>query len=139
MEQCEISEKYERIAGKVISEHADLDWISKSDVSIGYLISDKEKSTRGGLVFAECIRVKAVFRAYIPHDFLIVVYEPNVEWMSEAQLEILIYHELLHVDITVNGKGETAYMVRPHDVEDFRVILEKYGLGWADKPGKGGE
>jgi hypothetical protein len=55
---------------------------------------------------------------------------PNVDGMTERQLEILMYHELLHVGMTEDGE-DVKYIVNPHDVEEFRTIIDKYGIDWS--------
>ena len=51
--------------------------------------------------------------------------------MSENQLKILLYHELLHVGI--NDKTlEPKYICNPHDIEDFAEILDTFGVHWAE-------
>ena len=57
---------------------------------------------------------------------MITVFEPNCVGMTEKQMEILIYHELLHIKIDEDGN----HSVRPHDLEDFRVIIDEYGVDW---------
>ena len=59
------------------------------------------------------------------------MFEPNVERFTEEQIRILLLHELMHVQITKDG-NEEVYSVRPHDVEDFREIIERYGMDWGD-------
>ena len=125
-----ISEKYERLAEEVIEEQDDLHWIRDAGVSIGYLESDKAKTSAAGLVLGECTLVKEIYRRYCPHDFLITIYLPNTERLSEEQEKILLYHELLHVDMHEKN-GEPKYRVAPHDVEDFEKIINRYGVRWA--------
>ena len=132
MEYVKVSEEFSGLAEKVIDEHEDLHWIRKLKVRIGYLVSDREKKKDGGLVLGECIRVKPIYRPYIPHDFLIVIYETNTAGMNEKQMEILLYHELLHIGIDEAGE-ELKYVVNPHDVEDFRAVIDRYGIDWAKK------
>ena len=130
-EIAEQSEYYARLGAQVIEEHPrDLGWIP-DNVSIGYLESDKPKKKDGKYILGECIRVRDLFKAYIPHDFVIAIYLPNVVGMSEEQLKILMYHELLHVGMEQDGSGP-KYIVNPHDIEDFRTIIEKYGMDWAE-------
>ena len=50
--------------------------------------------------------------------------------MSDEQMEILLYHELLHVGMDDTGE-EVKYIVNPHDVEDFRAVIDRYGIDWA--------
>ena len=41
--------------------------------------------------------------------------------------------KLLHIGIDYRQGGEEVYSIRPHDVEDFKVIIEKYGVDWAER------
>lgn len=111
---------------RVRKAHPDLDWLREVKVRIGYAMSSREKTKDERIVFAECHKVKPLYQAFIPYDFLIVFYEPNAMLMNDAQQEILMYHELLHIGMDDNG----YLKIRPHDVEDFRVILDEYGMDW---------
>lgn len=124
------SEEIADIANRVMNERSDLRWILDAGISIGFLESDKIKKKDGKLCLAECIKVRDLYKVYIPHDFLIVVYCPNVSGMSDSQMEILLYHELLHVGMDDTGE-EVKYIVNPHDVEDFRAVIDRYGIDWA--------
>ena len=52
--------------------------------------------------------------------------------MSEKQMEVLLFHELLHVGIERGPDGEETYSVNKHDLEDFKVIIDRYGTEWAE-------
>lgn len=123
------SEKYKLIAEKVINEHDELAWIPNC-VNIAYCSSLKEKTRNGGDVYGECKKVEEVYKVFIPYDFIIIIYDQICFKMTDEQLEILLYHELLHVGINEKD-GKTEYKINPHDVEDFSVILRQYGLDWA--------
>ena len=57
--------------------------------------------------------------------YCIVVYDQNTDYMSEAQLAWLVFHELKHIP----RLGKKA---KSHNVEDFRSVLTAAGIGWAD-------
>ena len=126
----EMSEMYSQLAEEVFQEHADLQWIRQSGISVGYCESDREKKSAGALVLGECFLVREPWSAYCPHDFVIVIYAPNVLDLKESQLKILLYHELLHIDMDEKN-GEPRYRIRPHDVEEFREVINTYGLDWS--------
>ena len=65
--------------------------------------------------------------AFLPFDFIITFYEPNIYYMTENQKKILMLHELKHIDV-----GERGLTIRPHDIEDFKSIIKTYGLEWND-------
>ena len=83
----------------------------------------------GKSVFGQCEKVPDKYKWSVPCDFTITIFEPNVERFTEEQMRILILHELMHVGVLKDGNEEN-YFIRPHDIEDFRTIIEKYGLDW---------
>ena len=125
-EVCEKSKQLREMGRRVIRDRPDLAWIKDSRIRIGYAMSSKAKEKDGRIVFAECHKVKPLWQAFIPYDFVIVFYEPNTMLMTDEQQEILMYHELLHVGMDDSGKLK----LNPHDIEDFRVILDEYGMDW---------
>ena len=130
MHHIEISEKYEHLAEMVMEEHPDLHWIRQAGINICYLESDQEKVKASGAVLGECRLVTEPWQVFCPYDFLIIIYLPNVIHLNEEQEKILLYHELLHVDVTEKD-GEPKYRVAPHDIEDFKRVIDQYGVRWA--------
>lgn len=121
------SKEYRDLAQRVMKGHDDLRWIRQAKVRIGYCASDSDKKQVDKLVFADCRKVPDLYKAFIPYDFIICVYEPNAMLLTDEQKQILMYHELLHCGIKPSGE---LYVV-PHDVEEFDTIIDKYGLHWA--------
>ena len=122
--------EYQKIAKRLIKNRPEFEHIRRFNVKIAYASSWEEKRKRNKIVFGECRKVPDYFRWLIPYDFVIYVYEPNILHMNEKQLEILIYHELRHIGVKEDGVEPSFYIV-PHDIEDFKNILERYGLEWA--------
>lgn len=127
---------YAELAEKVISNEQSLFWIAETDVRIGFLRSFKEKRAHGKDVLGECIKVNELYEPFCPYDFLIVIYEENVVQLTEHQMYVLMFHELLHIGVNEKN-GDLKYVVNPHDIEDFDEIISRYGLHWA-APGRGG-
>jgi len=125
-EICEKSKELRQLGRQVIRDRPDLAWLRECRVRIGYVMSSKDKKKDDRIVFAECHKVKPLWQAFIPYDFVIVFYEPNTMMMDDEQREVLMYHELLHIGMEDNG----YLKLRPHDIEDFRVILDQYGMDW---------
>lgn len=132
MKNYEISEKYRDIAEEVKRMHGDLSWIDSVGARIGFLSCDDDKHIGEMMVHAECIKVPEIYKVFAPYDFLIVVYEPNVAHMTGDQLEILMYHEMMHCDFEERKDGDITWKIRRHDIEDFLSILEKHGLHWSE-------
>ena len=131
MDKREINERYTEIADKLIHEEETLRYIAESEVTIVYLSSEHEKKSDGKIVFGQCEKVPEKYKWAVPCDFTITVFEPNVERFTEEQFRILLFHELLHVGIELDG-NEERYFVRPHDLEDFKLIINRFGTDWSE-------
>jgi predicted metallopeptidase len=126
----EINEHYAEVAAELIAEEPALEYIAESNVTIVYLSSDLEKTNKGKRVCGQCEKVPDKYRWGIPADFTITVFEPNVEKFTDEQIKILLFHELLHIGIEEDG-NEERYFIRPHDLEDFKLIIDRFGTEWS--------
>lgn len=130
MENRLIREEYAEMAKKIIEEEPMLTDIANSQATIIYLASDYAKMSKGRAVCGECEKVADKNKWAIPCDFTITVFEPNCVGFTEEQMRILLFHELLHVGIEYLEDGSEKYTVKPHDYEDFKVIIDRYGTEW---------
>jgi len=135
MDLREMSEEFAAIAAAVIEEEELLIDIRNSQASIVYLTSEAEKKNNGKKICALCEKVPDKFKWSVPADFMITVFLPNIEGFTEEQKRILMFHELLHVGIVFNSDGSESYSVRPHNYEDFKVIIDRYGTDWSKADG----
>lgn len=131
MDTRTLNEKYAEIGAKLIEEEDALIDIANSQAIIAYLSSEHKKMNAGKTVFAQCEKVAEKYKWGIPADFTVTVFEPNVEGFSDEQLRILIFHELLHIGIEFNEDGSESYTIRPHDLEDFKLIIDRFGTDWS--------
>lgn len=127
-----LNEEYAEIAQALIDSEEALQYIKESQVSIAYLSSDLKKKDSGRIVHAQCELVSDKYKWGIPADFMITVFDPNVLGFSDEQMKILLFHELLHINIRYQD-GEEKYSINPHDIEDFRYIIDRFGSHW-DEP-----
>ncbi len=134
--QLEHSKKYRLIANKLIRNLPEFKDIRDTDVKIAYLASDEEKKKNRKIVFADCNLVSKRYKWCCQYDFFIVVYEPNIEYFTDRQIEILLRHELHHVGIDFDG-NENKYYIVPHDVEEFWEIIKDNGLRWCEMDADG--
>lgn len=125
-----INEKYADIAAELIENEEALEHIKNSQATIIYLSSEKKKVSDGKIIHAQCEKVPDKYKWGIPCDFTITVFEPNVEHMTDEQIKILLFHELLHVGINLKDDRET-YSTLPHDLEDFKLIIDRFGTDWS--------
>ena len=101
-----ISEEYAHIGNELILTEDVLSDIRDSQVSIMYLGSEYEKTSRGRTIYGQCEKVPEKYKWAVPCDFTITIFEPNVEHFTEEQMRILILHELMHVGIEEDGSEE---------------------------------
>ena len=125
MDNRAINDDYCQIASDLIQERPELEHLRGADVTILCLSSDCEKKTSKKVILGQCEKIADKYKWGIPCDFTITIFEPNVAGFTDEQLRILIFHELLHVGVD----GERLYIV-PHDLEDFKVIIDEFGVDW---------
>ncbi len=126
MDIRQVNDDYNEMVHELIKSLPELSYIKDSEVNIIVLSSEHKKTKSGGvLVFGQCEKIADKYKWGIPCDFTITVFEPNIEGFTNEQLKILLFHELLHV-----GIDGDKYFVKPHDLEDFKTIIERYGVDW---------
>lgn len=131
MEICARSKKYADLARKVIRAVPELRFIRDTGIKIAYVESDRRKIVNGRTVYADCRKTPDLYYPFVKHEFIITVYEPNVEDLNDNQVKLLLLHELLHVGIEEHTQ-EVKYIVNPHDYEEFKYIADRYGLEWSE-------
>lgn len=126
------NEEYAEIGNELIECEPVLEELRLSDATIVYLSSEHEKTKDGMAVLGECEKIQEKYKWAIPCDFTITLFEPNIEELSKEQKRIVILHELMHCGIRINNEtGDEEYYCKPHDVEDFRYLIDTYGIDWS--------
>lgn len=126
MDRRTMNKLYSEIGTELICQKPELAYLKDADITIAFLSSEHRKKSKNKIVHAVCEKVGEKYKWGIPADFTITVFEPNVEKFNEEQIKILLFHELLHI-----GKVNDAWTVVPHDLEDFKLIIDKYGTNWS--------
>lgn len=121
----EVDDSLRQLGEALIKVMPELNIIRDFDVKIGYVLSYEQKRAKGRAINAECRKVNGSYNAYLPFDFIVTFFEPNIYHMTENQKKVLMLHELMHI-----GIGEKGLRIEPHDIEDFSTILKKFGLEW---------
>ena len=131
MDTRRLNSHYKEIAEELIRTEPKLAYIRDSPVRIAYLESDAaRRKGRDCIVNGQCEKVASKNRWAINYDFTVTLFLPNIEGFTEDQIRILLFHELLHVGIEYGDEGSETYSLRQHDLEDFRVIIDRYGTSW---------
>lgn len=123
----EPSRELEELGNKVIDKIEELGYIRDFEIKIGYVLSYERKSKDGRIVYADCRKVTGPYRAYLPYDFLITFYEPNIALLSDNQQKVVMWHELRHT-----GMGIKGTKLQPHEIENFYSICEQLGIHYLD-------
>lgn len=126
-----LTKKYNRTVRSLLKKEECLQYINDFEISFDVIVSDIEKIKNGKIVFADCRKVPDIYRLYCPYDFIITIYEPNCDMLDAKQMRILLMHEMLHMGVN-EVDGELKYMVNGHDYEEFKVIIDRFGLDWSD-------
>lgn len=126
------SSQLEQIAYELMITYDDLVHLDDEGCRIAYQYSDQEKKNRDVIVYADTETIKEKYKEFMPYDFIITFYEPNCDGLDDEHLRRLMYHELKHVGY----EGDNKFRVIPHDLEDFRDCIGKWGIDWikTDKP-----
>ena len=125
MDRRTVSEYYATLAKELIDTEEKLAYLKGADITIVYLESTLRKKSKGRCTLGQCEKVQEKNKWGIPADFTVTIFAPNVIGLSEDQIKILLIHELMHI-------GEDLISVRPHDLEDFKYIIDRFGVNWAE-------
>ena len=129
MDRRKVSKDYADLAAEVIDEYGALEHLRHADITIIFLSSTHAKKQGDKLVLGQCEKVAEKYKWGIPCDFTITVFEPNVVGFTEEQLKILLFHELLHIGY--DPENPERLYIKPHDLEDFKLIINEFGTDWA--------
>lgn len=110
--------------GKVLVNvvHADL-----AGASIAYLFREKMK-TRDRVVWGKASKAGAKLEFFADHDFVIEFNWSQWRHLSPMQRVALVDHELSHLGREEDEKGNRSWVLVSHDIEEFKGIVERWGL-----------
>lgn len=121
--RLEVADDVREIGQKVITQEN----LKFMNARIGYV---KVWPHVSKTVLARCIKTNKELRFFSSHDYIVEVSADVWSKLTEELKYILVYHELLHIDITSGKSGEEKYNLRDHTVKDFHSIIRKYGMNW---------
>lgn len=112
------------LANEIIEEyHPEL-----AEFNIGFLFRSEAATSAGRMVLGQAAKAPAKLAPFMDLDGIIWLAEVEFLSFSPLQRRALIDHELCHFE--VNDAGELT--LRGHDIEEFKVIIERYGLWRTD-------
>lgn len=116
---------------KVIKDETSYMAFSNSDsIKIAYMFVYPNVSE---VVAGRCIKSNKELKFFSDYDYLIQMSGDLWDILEEEEKYILMFHELLHISVTYDKKGNKIRKIRDHNLKDFKVIVEKYGINWINK------
>lgn len=118
------SPEVEEIAEKVI-EQEDMEF---GPAVIGYFLVYPNLSK---LKAAKCMKATREVKYYSGNDYLIEISGEMWDMLDNKTREMLLFHQLLHIDPTYKAKKQEWVMkIRKPDFSDYYEINDKYGNEW---------
>jgi len=117
------SKELDRLAQKVLKSNKSLD--ANKGCRIKFLIRKSGSSPYLGV----CKKTSPLVKFLTGYDYIIEVWEGFWNKSNKKQKKALLLHELLHIQASVDSKGNQRWKIRKHDVEEFLKVIKKYG-GW---------
>lgn len=119
------SDELKDLAEECMDEFEELEYLSEFADKIAYQTSTGKKTSGRKTVFADTELVKEKFRGYMNYKFIVTFYA-IANSLDEEHKKRIMYHELLHIDMS----DPSAPKIRPHNLEDFRQCVDKWGIDW---------
>ncbi len=118
------SPEMETISAKVIKDYN----LEFGPAEIGYFLVYPHISKQRA---AKCMKATREVKYYSGNDYLIEVSGELWDMLDSKTKEMMIYHQLLHVDPTFKSKTQEWKMnLRKPDFADFYAINDKFGNEW---------
>lgn len=118
------SPEVEAIASKVIEKYK----MEFGPAEIGYFLVYPNLSKQRA---AKCMKASREVKHYSGNDYLIEISGELWDMLDNDTKEMMLYHELLHVDPTFKSKNQEWKMnIRKPDFADFYTINDKFGNEW---------
>jgi len=104
-------------------------------INVGYLFRDQAPMSRGRLTLGMTVKVDDRNHVYSGKDVIIEIGRDAWDRLDDELRSILIDHELCHIGVDLDEKGNPELTnngrpkvyIRPHDIEEFTEILDRYG------------
>lgn len=118
------SPELETISRKIIKDY-NLDF---GPAEIGFFLVYPNISKKRA---AKCMKATREVKYYSGNDYLIEVSGELWDMLDSKTKEMMIYHQLLHLDPSFKSKNQEWKMnLRKPDFSDFYVINDKFGNEW---------
>lgn len=118
------SPEVEKIAEKVIKDNK----LEFGPAEIGYFLVYPNISKQRA---AKCMKATREVKYYSGNDYLIEISGELWDMLDNGTKELLLYHELLHIDPSFKSKTQEWKMnLKRPEYSDFYTIADKFGNEW---------
>ncbi len=125
MDDYEINMELQGLMGRVIHDNWNFHILER--LNIQCISRNKPKTGSGGkVVYADCTKISDKIKAVTDCDFIITFYKDGLICPPEIQYRIM-FHELCHIGYEPDTGRR---FIKPHDLEDFRAVIDKWGSSW---------
>jgi hypothetical protein len=123
-----------QIAERLIAlHHPDL---LKHEVRIEYVFRSDTVKSKGREQWGQCRKESSLAAFYgkqaenevLKPFFAIVISQPKWCSLEPEQRAALVDHELSHCGCRLDGDGNVQLYIVPHDLEEFRGVVERHGM-----------
>lgn len=112
------------LAQEIIWEHHP----ELNEFAIGFIFRSEAAMSGGRKKIGEASKVTGKLTPFVDLDGLVWLAGDVWYTLSANQRRALIDHELCHFEVNQEGN----LVIRGHDIEEFKCIIERYGLWKAD-------
>jgi len=144
------SEQVADVARDVLSEHGKVGGVGRlfatakavreGEIRIAYLINakpfDELNDDANHDAAGKCIKAPRLWHDVTGIDVAIWIREHFWKGWPPDVRAAAVLHELLHVEVDHDAKGEVKIKVRKHDVEDFVDVVRIYGPIFGSRRGR---
>lgn len=101
---------------------------------LGFVFRKEAQKTGAMVALGGVSKISDKLKFFVPYDFIVWISKEDYNQMDGDQRKALIDHQLYHCGKHGNGK----YFIRPHNIEEFTPIIERYrnatGVGrWVEQ------
>ena len=118
----EMADNYKQIAERIIDRYQVA--FAHIDLSKVLFLNETQRAPKK---FADIKKVVPPYDFMTDYKFIITFYEANMISLNDAQRNMVVYHELFHIDNNFEN-------LKKHDIQDFLEVLMIGGLQWTVNP-----
>ena len=125
-----ISDDLKTIADDLIKNDPILQTYNLDIPRIGYILVYPNITKH---VAGRCIKSGRELKFFSECDYVIEMSGETWDVLEDDVKKILTLHELMHIHVFHDKKGNVRFKLRDHDVKDFMYIIKTYGIDWFER------